>query len=37
MQKPFDLNKSRTGLTKSISGISAGRDPGLDNPLVTTL
>ena len=28
MQKPFDLNKFRTGLTKSISGISAGfHDP----------
>ena len=24
MQKPFDLTKFRTGLTKSISGISAG-------------
>jgi RecA/RadA recombinase len=28
MQKPFDLNKFRTGLTKSIAGISAGfHDP----------
>ena len=28
MQKPFDLTKFRTGLTKSISGISAGfHDP----------
>jgi recombination protein RecA len=28
MQKPFDLNKFRTGLTKSITGISAGfHDP----------
>ena len=28
MQKPFDLTKFRTGLTKSITGISAGfHDP----------
>ena len=28
MQKPFDLSKFRTGITKSISGISAGfHDP----------
>jgi len=36
MQKPFDLTKFRTGLTKSISGISAGfHDPRDWSVLVT--